>query len=82
MKSQFPNLMTPRDNLSGADEEKTKEIVFMGVTRLREIMSQTGSVVLISFKEQTIIEILSVYLGKMNRLYSFKVPYINTLGRL
>jgi hypothetical protein len=45
----------------------------MGVTRLREIMSQAGSVVLISFKDTTIREILSVYLDKINRLYSFKV---------
>ncbi len=60
--------------MSGADAAKTNEIVFKGVTRLREIMEvRLVQLVLISFEEQTIMELLSVYLGKMRRLYSSSI---------
>jgi hypothetical protein len=68
------------ENLSGADEEKTNEIVFMGVTRLREIMKvRLVQLVLISFEEQTIMELLSVSLGKMHRIYSSRIMKRNKL---
>ena len=56
LRFDVSNFLSSRYNLSEADEEKNSEIVFMDVTRLREIMEvRLVQLVLISFEEQTIM---------------------------